>query len=298
MSSSSETTVTPTTPRLEINTSEETLSSSSHPTTHKGETSENEEEHEPDTPTSSSSSSTSSFTTVTADMSSSTAEIDASISHKPTSLSDSSNSSLNSSMARVSSAGPIVDQPTATSSSKSAPPTPPKTTKRRSRASVTWAPFPEQGWDDNTPTNGNVLDFRTEKPVSRRITHTEKLISHSLRVAYEGNWSFSKVFADGSFMASGYIHLPVGGRKSSKSVKDNTYIFHVVEGAVNVKIHDTAYIIAQGGSFMVPRGNVYFIENICERAAKLMFVQAREVTAGEQDDPLRLEFRAVEESVA
>ncbi|KAJ3906204.1 Mif2/CENP-C like-domain-containing protein [Lentinula edodes] len=288
MSSSSETTVTPNTPRLEINTSEETLSSSSHPTTHKGETSENEEEHEPDTPTSSSSSSTSSFTTVTADMSSYTAEIDASISHKPTSLSDSSNSSLNSSMARVSSAGPIVDQPTATSSSKSAPPTPPKTTKRRSRAFVTWAPFPEQGWDDNTPTNGNVLDFRTEKPVSRRITHTEKLISHSLRVAYEGNWSFSKVFADGSFMASGYIHLPVGGRKSSKSVKDNTYIFHVVEGAVNVKIHDTAYIIAQGGSFMVPRGNVYFIENICERAAKLMFVQAREVTAGEQDDPLRL----------
>ncbi|KAJ3886507.1 Mif2/CENP-C like-domain-containing protein [Lentinula edodes] len=192
-------------------------------------------------------------------------------------------------MVRVSSsAGPIVDQPTATSSSKSAPPTPPKTTKRRSRASVTWAPFPEQGWDDNTPTNGNVLDFRTEKPVSRRITHTEKLISHSLRVAYEGNWSFSKVFADGSFMASGYIHLPVGGRKSSKSVKDNTYIFHVVEGAVNVKIHDTAYIIAQGGSFMVPRGNVYFIENICERTTKLMFVQAREVTAGEQDDPLRL----------
>ncbi|KAJ4475020.1 Mif2/CENP-C like-domain-containing protein [Lentinula aciculospora] len=192
-------------------------------------------------------------------------------------------------MVRVSSpAEPKVDQSTATSSHKSTPPTPPKTTKRRSKSSISFTAFPEQGWDDNTPTNGNVFDFRTEQPVSRHITQTEKFTTHSLRVAYEGNWSFCKVFADGSFMASGYIHLPPGGRKSSKSVKDNTYIFHVVEGAVNVKIHDTAYIMAQGGSFMVPRGNVYFIENICERTAKLMFVQAREVTAGEQDDPLRL----------
>jgi hypothetical protein len=39
---------------------------------------------------------------------------------------------------------------------------------------------------------------------------------------------------------------------------------------------------------MVPRGNTYSIENICEQTAKLVFVQSREVTAGEQDDPLRL----------
>ncbi|KIK50475.1 hypothetical protein GYMLUDRAFT_182701 [Collybiopsis luxurians FD-317 M1] len=193
-------------------------------------------------------------------------------------------------MVRLSSSSAATVEPAGNSSSdksKSSPPTPPKTVKRRS---ITWSsdPYPEQGWDDNTPTNGNVLDFRTEKPVSRRITHTEKLITHSMRAAYEGNWSFCKVFSDGSYMASGYIHLPPGGRKSSKSVKDNTYIFHCVEGAVNVKIHDTAYIIAQGGSFMVPRGNVYSIENVSDRTAKLMFVQARELTAGEQDDPLRL----------
>ncbi|KAF9073220.1 Mif2/CENP-C like-domain-containing protein [Rhodocollybia butyracea] len=174
-------------------------------------------------------------------------------------------------------------------SPKSTPPTLPKTTRRKSKLSTS-IPL-EYGWDDNTPTDGNVLDFRTEQAVSRRdsgLTHTEQLITHSMRVAYEGNWSYSKVFADGSFVASGYIELPPGGRKSSKSVKDNTYIFHVVEGAVNVKIHDTAYIVVQGGSFMVPRGNVYFLENICERNVRLMFVQARELTAGEQDDPLRL----------
>lgn len=182
-------------------------------------------------------------------------------------------SSPNSSM--ITSAAPKVDEP----------PTPPKTTRRKSKFSSSSS---IQGWDVNTPTDGNVMDFRTEQLVSRRVTHTEKLITQSLRVAYEGKWSFCKVFGDGTFLASGYIHLLPGGRKSAKSVKDNTYIFHVIEGAVNVKIHDTAYIVAQGGSFMVPRGNVYFVENICETTAKLVFVQAREVTAGEQDDPLRL----------
>jgi centromere protein C len=78
--------------------------------------------------------------------------------------------------------------------------------------------------DDNTPTNGNVIDFHTEQPVSRRIIYTERLITQSLRVAYEGKWSFCKVFGDGTFMASGYVHLLPGGRKSAKSVRDNTYV--------------------------------------------------------------------------
>lgn len=56
------------------------------------------------------------------------------------------------------------------------------------------------------------------------IIHTEKLITQSLRVAYEGRWSFCKVFGDGSFLASGYVHLLPGGRKSPKTVKDNTYV--------------------------------------------------------------------------
>ncbi|KAJ3752040.1 Mif2/CENP-C like-domain-containing protein [Lentinula raphanica] len=284
-SPSPDTTITPSSSQLTINTSEEALFTSSTPSTSNETVArpEQEGEHEPDTPTSSTSSSTSSFTTVTADISA--AEIHPNDSHKPPILPTSRNAHSSSSLG-----DPIGDHSLglSTSNGKPSPAPPPKTLKRTSKVSFSSTSFPERGWDDDTPTNGNVLDFRTELPVSRRLTHTEKHITQSLGVAYEGNWSFCKVFADGSFMASGYIHIKPGGRKSSKTVKDNTYIFHVVEGAVNVKIHDTAYIIAQGGSFMVPRGNIYFIENICERTAKLMFVQAREITAGEQDDPLRL----------
>jgi centromere protein C len=32
-------------------------------------------------------------------------------------------------------------------------------------------------------------------------------------------------------------------------------IFYVIEGAVNLRVHETSLILATGGMFMVPRGN-------------------------------------------
>jgi len=57
-------------------------------------------------------------------------------------------------------------------------------------------------------------------------------------------------------------------------------MFYVIEGAVKVGIDETEMVIATGGMFMVPRGNMYFIENICQRPAKLFFSQSRKVPAG------------------
>lgn len=145
MASSSETPLSP--PRLEIITDAE---SSQYPlsTTHE-EKSDDASEHGPDTPTSSTSS-TSSFTTVTADLSSSyTAEMDPRTSYNNATL-PSSNPGP--------SPTPKVVEPTLT-------PTPPRTTRRKSRISNSSS---VQGLDDNTPTDGNVIDFRTEQPVSRR----------------------------------------------------------------------------------------------------------------------------------
>lgn len=77
----------------------------------------------------------------------------------------------------------------------------------------------------------------------------------------------------------------------------------MIEGAVNFKLHRNNYVIATGGMFLVPRGmlssiipcqapcsstpssgNFYFIQNICEREARLFFAQAREMREGEDDD--------------
>lgn len=60
-------------------------------------------------------------------------------------------------------------------------------------------------------------------------------------------------------------------------------VFYIIEGAVNFKVHEASYVLATGGMILVPRGNNYYIENICERDARLFFAQARKVIADEDE---------------
>lgn len=138
---------------------------------------------------------------------------------------------------------------------------------------------PEEGWDEKTPADGVVLDFLTREPVKRRIIQTARMFEP--RSAANSNWFFQKIFGEGDFIAAGEMRIPPRGEKPSKSSKDNAYVFYVVEGAVSVAIHESTYIIASGGMFLVPRGNTYCIHNICQRDAKLFFTQARHV--GEEE---------------
>ena len=45
-------------------------------------------------------------------------------------------------------------------------------------------------------------------------------------------------------------------RKFSKAPDQSFQIFYVIEGAVNFKIHETSMVVATGGMFMVPRGEL------------------------------------------
>jgi len=138
------------------------------------------------------------------------------------------------------------------------------------------------------------------------------------KAAANDEWFFQKVFGDGDFIAAGQLIIPPKSQKPSKGTKDNTYVcvalhyssrclmileqvFYVIEGAVNLKVHETSLILATGGMFMVPRGdhttighylhrlintftgNTYYIENIADRDAKLFFTQARKIAAGEEE---------------
>ncbi|KAG1734287.1 Mif2/CENP-C like-domain-containing protein [Suillus lakei] len=145
-------------------------------------------------------------------------------------------------------------------------------------------PFdPEEGWDDETQESGVVIDYVTEEPVLRRIVYTGKKIDP--KPAAGGGWFFQKVFGEGDFIAAGVLRIPPQGRKPSKGTKDNTYVFYVIEGAVAAVIHESQYIVATGGMFIVPRGNTYYIENISDRDAKVFFTQARQVSL-EEDQQL------------
>ncbi|KAJ7275508.1 Mif2/CENP-C like-domain-containing protein, partial [Mycena haematopus] len=145
---------------------------------------------------------------------------------------------------------------------------------------------PEDGWDDETEVSAVVLDYRTGKPVTRRVAFTAKMFDPAPANVKgpDDAWSFQKIFGDADFMAAGQLVIPVGKRKPGKGTKDNTYIFYVVQGAVSVVVCDTCVVLATGGMFMVPRGNTYFIENIADRDAKLFFTQARKVREGDDEE--------------
>ncbi|KAF7340059.1 CENP-C-C domain-containing protein [Mycena venus] len=145
---------------------------------------------------------------------------------------------------------------------------------------------PEAGWDDETDPQAVVLDYHTGGNVTRRVAFTGKMFNPKPAKVNgpDDAWSFEKVFGDGDFMAAGQLVIPARKRKPTKGTKDNTYIFYVVEGAVNVVICETSVVLATGGMFMVPRGNSYFIENIADRDARLFFTQARKMREDEEED--------------
>ncbi|KAH8117000.1 Mif2/CENP-C like-domain-containing protein [Phellopilus nigrolimitatus] len=139
---------------------------------------------------------------------------------------------------------------------------------------------PEEGWDNQTDPIGIVTDYGGGDEVSRRLAFTANMMAP--RPAANDDFLYQKIFGDGEFIAAGQLILPVGGKKPSKGTKDNTYVFYLIEGAVNLKIHRTSFVLATGAMFLIPRGNTYYIENIAQRPTRLFFAQARKVNAEEE----------------
>ncbi|KAG6887605.1 hypothetical protein C0995_014084 [Termitomyces sp. Mi166 len=147
--------------------------------------------------------------------------------------------------------------------------------KRSTRRKAALVTNPESGWDDNTDNFCVLLDYNSGEEVERRIAFLGKDVADYM-VASKG-WSFMKAFGDAEFIAAGILEIPPGEKKPTKQTKDNTYIFYVIEGTVNLRIHNSNRVLARGAMFMVPRGNSYYIENVCDRNVKLFFTQARKV---------------------
>ncbi|WVQ62444.1 uncharacterized protein L199_000584 [Kwoniella botswanensis] len=139
----------------------------------------------------------------------------------------------------------------------------------------------EAGWDDETEPTGLVKTFPEGMESHRKIACPKALLNPESKA--NQNFSYQKVFGEGDFMAAGVVMIPVGKSKTTKPSKDNAYVFYVIQGAVQVQIYRTSFIMAPGGQFIVPRGNEYSIENISNKEVQLFFAQARKVKATEQE---------------
>lgn len=98
--------------------------------------------------------------------------------------------------------------------------------KKRRGKSVTVDPesgvFPEAGWDAETEALGHVVDYDTNEEVRRRIAFTTRMSRET--VAKKADYSYQKIFNDGTKVAAGHIQLEPGAEKPNKSSKDNSYV--------------------------------------------------------------------------
>ncbi|WVR03678.1 hypothetical protein IAU60_000673 [Kwoniella sp. DSM 27419] len=141
-----------------------------------------------------------------------------------------------------------------------------------------------EGWDELTDTAGVVIQWPHGEEGHRKIACPKALLEP--KATNGGAFYYQKVFGEGSFMASGVVHIPPNSQKASKPSKDNAYVFYVIQGAVQVTLHRTSFIMAPGGQFLVPRGNNYSIENVSDDGTevRLFFAQCRKLRANEEDN--------------
>ncbi|KAJ3482845.1 hypothetical protein NLI96_g6699 [Meripilus lineatus] len=143
------------------------------------------------------------------------------------------------------------------------------------------APEHRQAKETSRP-DAIITEYPGGEEIRKRVAFTTKMAN--LMPGSKDDFSFQRVFGDGDFVAAGLLVIPPKKSKPTKSTNNSTFVFCVIEGTVNVKIHKTSFVIASGGMFMAPRGNTYFVQNISDRDARLCFVQTRKVVDDKHDE--------------
>ena len=116
------------------------------------------------------------------------------------------------------------------------------------------------------------------------VTYTDHLIESSDPDVAE-NFKVATLFnEDRDFIACAMLQLPVDGFKLLRSSAGSVYIFHVVEGDVEVTLNDLTFVVTRACSFEVPRGNIYGFKNVGTEAATLFFVQSQPHLGEAQSD--------------
>lgn len=87
---------------------------------------------------------------------------------------------------------------------------------------------------------------------------------------------------DSGFSAAGVISLQPNGQKPMKPSKQNSYIFFVIKGRVEVNVSDATFTLRKGGSFEVPRGNYYSITNVHPGETSLFFTQSTDTLVNQE----------------
>ncbi|KAI5819019.1 hypothetical protein BZA77DRAFT_175976 [Pyronema omphalodes] len=134
----------------------------------------------------------------------------------------------------------------------------------------------KMGWTKVFPPQFN----KDDEPImeERQLAYTKDRMQTS-DIA-NGAFRFVKTVTQDTF-GTGIMEVPPGGGKRTKSSGKMTLVFYMLAGRVTVTIADEKFRVRKGGQFMVPRGNLYSIENDFNVEARMFFAQGRDLPTEE-----------------
>ncbi|KAG0278925.1 hypothetical protein BGZ95_002770 [Linnemannia exigua] len=121
--------------------------------------------------------------------------------------------------------------------------------------------------------SAETLVYGSDDVVSRVVAESQSSIQ--FRNVQSGEYQFHRGLEDADTVVSGTMKIKPDGRKPVNSGSNTSMVFYVIKGLVQVKIHETQFVLSTGGRFLVPRGNTYSIVNLSTKESTLFFVQTK-----------------------
>ncbi|KAF9138405.1 hypothetical protein BG015_002394 [Linnemannia schmuckeri] len=131
-----------------------------------------------------------------------------------------------------------------------------------------------KGLHEDPKVTADILVFGSDDVVSQDIAESDSSIL--FRNVQSGEYQLHRGLEDPGYVVTGTMKIKPNGRKPVNSGTNTSMVFYVIKGLVQVKVHESEFVVSTGGRFLVPRGNTYSILNVSTKESTLFFVQTKQ----------------------
>ncbi|KAG0278116.1 hypothetical protein BGZ96_002540 [Linnemannia gamsii] len=131
-----------------------------------------------------------------------------------------------------------------------------------------------KGLSEDPKVTADILVFGSDDIVLKDIAESNE--SLQFRKVQSGEYQLHRGLEDADSVVTGTMKIKPEGKKPVNSGTNTSMVFYVIKGLVQVKVHESQFVVSTGGRFLVPRGNTYSIVNISNKESTLFFVQTKQ----------------------
>ncbi|KAG0083481.1 hypothetical protein BGZ92_010746 [Podila epicladia] len=133
----------------------------------------------------------------------------------------------------------------------------------------------EQGLKEEPEQMVDTVDWNTGLTISRRVAESKNVATFNK--VQGGGYQYHRGLEDVKYIVSGKMRILPGGQKPVGSGAKTSMVFYVISGAAQVCVNKTEFALSTGGSFLIPKGNIYSFTNLSSKQDLILFfVQSRQ----------------------